>query len=439
MRPQGGDDRLASSHARKPSMTVTPKQANQHSQRTWYPYYAGFRPAFALDLLTTMTKRGQFVIDPWNGAGTTTAVASQAGRMAAGIDINPALTVISRARLTPYSLASSLSPLAKGIADKCLQLGLNQPSDNDLLLRWIRPKSVAIFRSLEASMLSMLQAGPEVPLLTLDQRVARADGLVPFFYSAFFLAGRKLLNRFRASNPTWIRAPKTPQHRVAPSRRAVSEAFLQSVEALSSQLEKPAGLVGAATVETGDAGSLSFPSSTFDAAISSPPYATRIDYVTNALVELALLGASVSEIEQLRQNSTGGPVVKGVISRPRSAIESTYALRVLDSIDSHDSKGSSNYYLPWMTNYLQSLQDGLSELARVVKAGRPIAIVAQDSHYKDVHVDLQRVVIELMASKGRTLDQRHDFVSKNHLAKINPAAREHLPMRASHESVLVFR
>ncbi|WP_410712175.1 DNA methyltransferase [Bradyrhizobium sp. BEA-2-5] len=44
---------------------------------------------------------GQVVLDPWNGSGTTTSVANGAGLTAVGIDINPAMAVVAKARLSP--------------------------------------------------------------------------------------------------------------------------------------------------------------------------------------------------------------------------------------------------------------------------------------------------------------------------------------------------
>ena len=50
-----------------------------------YPYYAGFPELFVHALLTSsLVKPGGFIYDPWNGSGTTTAVASRLGLPAVG-------------------------------------------------------------------------------------------------------------------------------------------------------------------------------------------------------------------------------------------------------------------------------------------------------------------------------------------------------------------
>ena len=420
-------------------MTVTPKQPNQHSKRHWYPYYASFRPAFVSELLENLSSKGDVIIDPWNGAGTTTTVASGLGRRAEGIDINPALTVIARARLTPPGLAESVTPLAVHLTKVATRKDETPIRHDDLLTRWMRPDAVRRLRALEHSIRCLLLAEPTDAASTAKERADTLSALPSFLYSALFLTARQLLKRFRASNPTWIRPPDKPSNRVAPGLSTINEVFVNSVELLGKRISKPGHLVGAAHVNTGDAKSLQHPTSSFDAAHTSPPYATRIDYVTNALVELAVLGAGDDEVVDLRQLSTGGPVVRGIKRQPQQALTSQYAVDLLAVIGGHDSKGSSNYYMPWMSNYFHSLQAGVKETARVVREEAPIAMVVQDSHYKNVHIDLQRVVIEVMEAFGRDLVQRDDFAAKNHLARINPAAREHLEERASSESVLVFR
>lgn len=59
-----------------------PKQRRSalRGKATWYPYYAGFSPEFAEKvLLSANLPSGARVLDAWNGAGTTTALAHALG------------------------------------------------------------------------------------------------------------------------------------------------------------------------------------------------------------------------------------------------------------------------------------------------------------------------------------------------------------------------
>jgi len=60
-----------------------------------------FPEALAERVIKLFSYRGDVVLDPFNGAGTTTAVASRLGRRFLGIDISPEYCATARSRLTP--------------------------------------------------------------------------------------------------------------------------------------------------------------------------------------------------------------------------------------------------------------------------------------------------------------------------------------------------
>ena len=134
---------------------------------------------------------------------------------------------------------------------------------------------------------------------------------------------------------------------------------------------------------------------------------------------------------------TGSPVVRGT-NRTSADLVSESGLELLDVIEDHPSKGSKSYYRPWLSNYLQQLQLGILELSRVVQPESPIAMVVQDSHYKEKLIDLQQIVIEVMGGANRSLTFRLDYPAIQLLSKSNPRARKHLTNRANSESLLVF-
>ena len=68
---------------------------------------------------------------------------------------------------------------------------------------------------------------------------------------------------------------------------------------------------------------------------------------------------------------------------------------VLAAVEAHASKSSRNYYIKTLEQYFSDLISSLTEINRVVKPGARVVLVVQDSHYKDVHVDLPAVVTEM--------------------------------------------
>jgi DNA methylase len=65
------------------------------------PYYAMFPTAFAEKVINTYTRRGDSVLDPFAGRGTSIFSASVHGRVGIGVEINPVGWVYAQAKLQP--------------------------------------------------------------------------------------------------------------------------------------------------------------------------------------------------------------------------------------------------------------------------------------------------------------------------------------------------
>lgn len=419
---------------------TSPKQPQPERQRDWYPYYAGFTEEFVSEILREYVAKDAAVLDPWNGSGTTTSACANRGLSSAGVDISPALTVIARARLVPRPVAESLPPLGEAIMEAA-QRHTVDIAEEDMLEVWFHRNAVRRLRAIQSAIHSVISNVPNPPQsLNIVTAADRLPLLACFYYCALFSTTRDLLSRFRATNPTWLKDPQTSRHRISPSWKTMCEHFVRRTEFLAQRLtiERHESVATPVSVRTASAAELPFASETFAACVTSPPYATRIDYVKSVLPELAVLGATRADVKRLRQISMGSPVVKGVVA-DNAKLNSRYGRSILKKIGAHPSKGSRRYYLPWMSNYLKSLQRGLQEVARVVADDGAVCVVVQDSHYKEFHIDLQRVVVETMTSAGRSLASRSDYEARHHRARMNPRARRHLASRKNVESLLVFR
>jgi hypothetical protein len=353
-----------------------------------------------------------------------------------GVDVNPALTVIARARLTPTSTSDSLLPLGR----KIIEAARAKPADlvnGDLLPKWVRPDAAMRLRSVQVAIDAILTEGR--PSFGPGTAAPRLPLLACFFYTALFATLRDILATFRATNPMWLKEPRTYKHRVVPSWDRIERKFIERVTYLRDRLsvEDDVSLDHTQLV-TGLASALPTQDGSFDAALTSPPYATRLDYVRGTIPELMVLGADDSTLSALRLASTGSPVVRGAPLWSPDDVVSPYGRSLVDRIKGHPSKGSKSYYAPWMLNFLVGLQRGFSEVSRVVRPGGSIGIVVQDSYYKMEHIDLQRIVIEMMEVLGRPLAVRQDFVAKSLRSRMNPRARAHLLHRSNHESLLIF-
>ena len=422
-----------------PRSKISPKQPSSRQERDWYPYYAGFTERFVEAVLSEYLVDSKRILDPWSGSGTTVSVAMKRGTHANGVDINPALTVIARARVLSVSMKPHLFELARDIIETTKHIDAVL-STSDLLVRWITPDAVLTIRRIQHAIHTTCEtAVPRRDILTIVDSVDRLSPLVCFFYTALFFVVRNTLRRFATSNPMWLKTPNEYHQRVSPDWNELLSSFFAAVTHFGSLLSsfhenfvrKEAPFV------TGDVAYLSYGSNTFDAVLTSPPYATRLDYIKGTIPELGVLGADDTALIDLRRRATGSPVVNQAKGCVAGRIVSSYGCELLDKIKGHPSKGSRSYYHPWMRNYLGGLQRGLEQIDRVVDRSGRICVVIQDSRYKEIHINLQRIVVETLQEMGRGLAVQVDHSVRHPRVQLaGPPAKEGLVR--SYESLLVF-
>lgn len=79
------------------------KESNPESARwaRFGPYYAMFPVDFAFDIINTYSKRGDKILDPFSGRGTSIFAGSILGRESVGIEINPLGWIYGSVKLYP--------------------------------------------------------------------------------------------------------------------------------------------------------------------------------------------------------------------------------------------------------------------------------------------------------------------------------------------------
>ena len=418
---------------------ISPKQPTLRLLRDWYPYYAGYTERFVHSVIDNHFGDAEFILDPWSGTGTTTTVCLKRGLTSFGVDINPALTVIARARILPQQHRTKLEKISTQIVDLAKRNEDAINPINDPLDTWFLPCGVRKIRSIQNAIHLLLPRNRDTSSQgNIIELVDEMPHIMSFFYCVLFAVSRSLLARYGTSNPMWVKNPPTIRNRINPSWDTLIGAFLLQVKNLRDRLSIDRKVSEKTLLRTGNATELPFSQCQFDGVVTSPPYATRIDYVIGTLPELSVLGADKSFVSVLRRVTTGTPVVKDIVYDDFSTLETDCGAKMLEAIATHPSKGSKSYYFPWFRNYLLHLKTGILELARTVKPGGTICIVVQDSFYKECRIDLQTIVVEIMNSTGRLLIERHDFPAPSARSKAKRNAMQS-SKRDTTESLLVFK
>jgi hypothetical protein len=392
----------------------SPKRQSSSDQR-WFNYYAGYADTFVEDVIGVLAGHTKTVLDPWNGAGTTTAAAARAGLRTIGLDINPAAVVIAKARLLMSDVAASLLPLADDVVAHARQQrdAVDKP---DLLLRWLEPSSATSIRRLERS-ISALMVSSEGCRMTTPGVIDEISSLAALFYLALFRTTRELLAPFVASNPTWIRLRVDPADRLHISFSMLAKRLRANI--LTLQGATIANKYPAASkqprVSLGSSAQLPLRGSSVSAVLTSPPYCTRIDYAVATLPELAVLGYDWSQVQQLRARLIGTPTI--LTDKNESPITGSDTLhKLMRRVKRHPSYAARSYYLPFYRQYFKSMSASLSEIDRVARVGSPVILVVQDSWFKDVHVATPTIISELAESIGWRMISEHPFDVKTRAA-----------------------
>ncbi|MES2445431.1 MAG: DNA methyltransferase [Pseudomonadota bacterium] len=417
----------------------SPKRARGHGDgwEGFFPYYAGFPAEFAKNLISSAELgRDDVILDPWNGSGTTSYAAALCGRSAIGIDINPVMVIVARARLLGSSEADTLVPLGQRVL---YEARANRQIDkSDPLLTWFRPLTAAILRGIERSIRAHL-----VGALTITPKGARLDhlsGLAATNYVALFSVARSLAQGFRTSNPTWLRKPKAGEARVGANASEIEALFEQRLRSMSAALTlaETGHWRNDAEIRLGDSTSAIISGGRADLVLTSPPYCTRIDYTSATRIELALLQPlQTHNTDSLRRKMAGSPLVPLEAISERAEWGRT-CLSFLESVREHRSRASSGYYYKTHVDYFDKIYRSLGRVSSALSHSGVAVLVAQDSFYKEIRNDLSTILSEMSERQGMALERREDFAVRT-MASINPGSIKYRSESKAFESVLCFR
>lgn len=415
--------------------------AGRHS---WYPFYPGFSNEFASWVLNVLAAEpGSLVLDPWNGSGTTTALAAQRGLPAFGVDLNPAMVVIAKAKLLDPLDVDSIRPLSRQILKLAAdRKNFNIQEDEPLSLIFAHEGAPAI-RAIERSIRQLLvdYATTREPECLPD--AGRMSPLAAFFYVALFRASRRLLRQSAGTNPVWTKLNVPGQAKPRPTLSRVRENFAEEVEAMLAceQEGRPLARANAPAVivSLGSSTKLTAAPASADLALSSPPYCTRVDYAVAMLPELSILGLKRgSSFDELRRRLTGTTTVPKECD-PIDLAWGPTCSRFLQSVKSHRSKASAGYYLKSHARYFSDLSKSIGELKRVITPGGKAVLVIQDSYYKEMHNDLPKIAIEMAEHSGFVHIISRHFPLTRLIAASNPKVRRYrTDVVTATESVVVL-
>lgn len=414
-------------------LIVNPKKNHEHEQikPSWYNYYAGYSHTFTKKIITSCNlNKSAIILDPWNGAGTTTLMASIYGCRSIGIDLNPVMKVIAKAKLATIK---DVPTIEKHLLSLKLT-GKYSTSVNDPLLTWFDHKSVGLLRRIEQKIL--VNQSYETTANKIDN-INTSQGLM---YVALFNAVRHFLKKFIPSNPTWVKKPKLPSEKISLHTPIFKRTYLANLQRMVDEI-KPEGsdLTTEPDIIIGSSSEIPLDDNYVDLVLTSPPYCTRIDYGVAMSPELSIIAIGGNdEITSIRRKLMGSTTVPKSIDID-GEIRSSECLNFLNKIKKHSSISSQTYYYKNYAQYFLSLTKSIDEIARVLKEGRNFVCVIQDSFYKDIHCDLPKILIEMGSSSGLIASEIRNFENKQNMANVNSKSKKYRDTSLANEAVAILQ
>lgn len=414
-------------------LILNPKKNYESEQikPSWYNYYAGYSHTFTKNIINSCNlKESAMILDPWNGTGTTTLMASTCGYRSIGIDLNPVMKVIAKAKLASMKDATT-------IENHLLSLKLTgryPTSVEDPLLTWFDQKSVGLLRRIEQRILV------NKSYRTTACKIDAIDPSQGVMYVALFNTVRHFLKQFIPSNPTWVKKPKSPSEIISLSTSKFKGQYFASLQRMADEIKSDGSdLITQPNIIVGSSTAIPLENDHIDLVLTSPPYCTRIDYGVATSPELSIVSVEGSdEIDDIRRQLMGSTTVPKNIEI-NGEISSSECLSFIDKIKTHSSISSETYYYKNYVQYFLSLTRSLSEIARVLKNNCNFICVIQDSYYKDIHCNLPKILIELGEATGLQMLQVKNFESKQNMANVNRQSKKYRKKSFANEAVVVLK
>lgn len=151
---------------------------------------------------------------------------------------------------------------------------------------------------------------------------------------------------------------------------------------------------------------------------------------------LALGGMTPSDIERLRVAMIGSVLTKS--ESARALQESPTARHTIDQIATHPTKAAGAYYLRYFSKYFLDMASAVGQASNALASGGRAVMVVQNSFFKDLEIDLSKVMQELMEFNGVRLEHMHSHPVVAPIAGSNPLYKKYRERNVRTENVLVF-
>lgn len=363
-------------------------RAEDSSIHDWYRFVLSYPPHLVRDYLDKFeVGKGQRVLDPFCGTGTTLVECKKLGIESVGIEANPMAHFSSMVKVNwspnPKELLAHAKRIAEGVTATLEAEGIFES-----LVSFAPPTNGGNFLTLEESKNKLLLANSISPLplhkaLALLERLNRSRNIRFADHERLALAKAIVfsISNLHFGPEVGVGKPR--------SDAPVVSSWLHNVCSIADDLSLHGENFIKTEVHRGDSRQLLdiLPPKSIDAVITSPPYPNEKDYTRTTRLESVLLGFITSK-EDLRELKQGliRSNTRNVYKRDEDDVlveDNAEIQRIANDIEARrielgKTSGFERLYARVTKLYFGGMKKHLMDLTRILKPGAKLAYVVGD-------------------------------------------------------------
>ncbi|HEY4210266.1 MAG TPA: DNA methyltransferase [Steroidobacteraceae bacterium] len=378
------------------------RQATRYSVHGLHEYKGKFNPQVAKALLNIFSAdRGDCVLDPFCGSGTSLVECAQLGIKAVGTDVNPLAVFLANAKLKSLGIrAGDLKGAIAGARRRMAGSRSSPPKDDRTayLQSWFSPGILEVIESVRSAFESLDGDAGQIGLAIAsnllrdyslqeprDLRIRRRKSALPEI---------SFLNALERAVEAYCSRLGSAQETLGVASSAGCAIHLDCRELSGSRIEMPGA---------------------FDLAITSPPYATALPYIDTQRLSLVWLGLlKPEEVLDLEASLVGSREIRGgrrkdlLIALETNAAqipaaEQDFCIRLQGALGKDD--GFRRVAVPRLLyRYFAAMADSFTAVRRLMKPNAPFALIVGRNHTvlggKRFQVDTPAHLASIAVSRG---------------------------------------
>ncbi|MCY3627263.1 MAG: DNA methyltransferase [Gammaproteobacteria bacterium] len=370
-----------------------------------HKYPAKFFPELPRWIIDRYSSKGDTILDPFMGSGTTNLEAGLLGRNSIGVDVDPFSRFLSKVKTTQLpenELLKAHEVVVNAIGKYGKRNHVNGIPSFPYRDKWFKPyilKELSFIKS-------------------VIETIQYSQDIKDFFLICFSSIIRAVSEADNNCTRTVIRKKLAKQVNEGDAIRLFLKRLDRNIKGMIALGQSD--MSGNVFIPN-DADARAMPSvhsDSIDLAITSPPYMNAVDYPRTHQLEMYWLGFASGSLAPLKKLHIGTEVVSVVDYNSLHKTQSKLANRAIEAIYQCDPRRA---YIA--SKYIDDMQANLEETYRVLQPGKRYVVIVGDNLVRGVRFETWKYLKQIAPKVGFRVEKNFVSAIINHFIKVPRAER----------------